>query len=831
MTNTPPTDKRLYWLAGNREDGQDRFFREALDPDIWAPGDAGHWDACWYTGMPDPDVFEQLTPRKWINHIPGNNALTIKSRLAETLAEAQARMAAEEGLHGEGPRRLAFAPETYPMPQAYHALQAAAHAEPDARWILKPKNSSRGRDIALVPDTGTVPVGDRWMVQRYLHDPHLMRGHKYVLRLYVLITSAEPLRVYLYHEGFAKLASEPYDLDGCCNVFSHLTNPDVNATNEEAASPVVFVPLNEYRSWLRDGGHDDGALFSAIRDLVTLTAISARKYLRRRLRGIRADTSGCYELLGIDCLVDAGLKPWILECNLSPSLDICAAPQDGGDAELAIKRQLVHDMVRMLGFNRPWPERTEPDPAARILAEAEMEMAHRGGWERLCPHGNPEEYLPFFPMPRLADMVIGDAAAGRPVERPVLRAFRCHEVVGDQQLAVYAEETGTLYRLNDTAAWIWLNATGGKDPDRIADELAALRQPDGAGDTWSVRSEVWDQLADWAELGLLRKSREDRGDVEDGREPRQTRAPVAAGRGNRAGRPEAGPLSVRCGGMRIRILPGSGPVRGRLAPLLAASSADASVPEELTLRVFESEAGYALTLDGRLVATEVLLAGIAPVVCDVLATAAFGGEDSMGMAGTLLEVPGEAGEAPRSVFVASLHDDTWDAVAIRLAGELGAAFSCGLRIGNGENGPVHPIGLPARVTEEGLTKLAERGFQSAPVAGKIQIWPDGARGHLVPATAGPPKRPVTVSAVIVPRRQRQEPGLQPCSADVALGALLSGCRDRSGARPTVRQVERLHGWLERRTLWSMDADFSEAFSGALPRTLSEALRAASLVAS
>lgn len=68
-------------------------------------------------------------------------------------------------------------------------------------------------------------------MQRYLTKPLLLDGLKFDMRVYVLMCGTDPLKLYLYNEGLARLATEPYidpsssNLDRLC---MHLTNYAIN---------------------------------------------------------------------------------------------------------------------------------------------------------------------------------------------------------------------------------------------------------------------------------------------------------------------------------------------------------------------------------------------------------------------------------------------------------------------------------------------------------------------------------------------------------------------------------------------------------------------------
>ncbi|CAD2215237.1 tubulin-tyrosine ligase [Angomonas deanei] len=80
-----------------------------------------------------------------------------------------------------------------------------------------------------------------FMVQAYIDRPYLINGHKFDLRVYVVITSYYPLRLYVYREGLVRIATAPY-LDANADqatvapidaLTAHLTNFTLNKETDE----------------------------------------------------------------------------------------------------------------------------------------------------------------------------------------------------------------------------------------------------------------------------------------------------------------------------------------------------------------------------------------------------------------------------------------------------------------------------------------------------------------------------------------------------------------------------------------------------------------------
>ena len=96
----------------------------------------------------------------------------------------------------------------------------------------------------MIDDINDVNVDELSVISRYVTNPLLINGHKFDLRIYVLITCYEPLRVYVFQEGLARFASETYTSKiNKNNKYMHLTNYSINKKNEKFRLDIDKIEL------------------------------------------------------------------------------------------------------------------------------------------------------------------------------------------------------------------------------------------------------------------------------------------------------------------------------------------------------------------------------------------------------------------------------------------------------------------------------------------------------------------------------------------------------------------------------------------------------------
>ncbi len=386
---------RRFRLATPFDDAENEFILTSLATRYWERTEAADWDLFWSFDVPSRSVYHSLRPEQRVNHFPGAITLNLKDELHHFLSEAATRLGPAAGWYD-------FFPPTFSMPADYERWRAVAAAERGVIWIRKPKRMWGGIGISLFTDPDEIEPDGNFIVQQYVDDPLLLPGqpYKHSIRIYVVVTSLDPLVAFIYPNGLVKFTSRQYGTtpEQLADPVIHLTNPLVQRTNDQVPDPVRAIDLVEYRSSMRGAGHDDDLFWRRIRSILAQTLIAHREPMLRVSRYVCASLGSCFELFGFDVVVDTGLRPWLIEANISSGLGARGTPGSTHRAsQRGVKKQMVEDLLELVGAGDSGF--SIGTPAQRFQAERER----RGSFEVLYPATDTADLLPRFEALRPAD--------------------------------------------------------------------------------------------------------------------------------------------------------------------------------------------------------------------------------------------------------------------------------------------------------------------------------------------------------------------------------------------------------------------------------------------
>ncbi|XP_072759435.1 probable tubulin polyglutamylase TTLL9 [Anoplolepis gracilipes] len=307
---------------------------------------------------------KKLRPYQRVPHFRNHYELTRKNYLCRNLKRYKKTLT-RAGKIAEAHICEAM-PMTFELPSDYRMFVEEYHKQRGAIWIVKPAARSRGKGIFLFrklkdlvewksresQQLGTLT--ETYVVQRYIDNPYLVTGRKFDLRIYVLVTSFHPLKVWLAREGFARLCSPLFDLKNIEDNRIHLTNMAIQLKARHNIENISLIE-NQNEKW---NGKWDGCKWALckLKDyLIADHGAEVVENLMQRITGVimasllavqpaMMQDRNCFELYGYDVLLSDDLRPWLLEVNASPALT-------GTDKEdYRLKFDLIDDVLNVLDF-------------------------------------------------------------------------------------------------------------------------------------------------------------------------------------------------------------------------------------------------------------------------------------------------------------------------------------------------------------------------------------------------------------------------------------------------------------------------------------------------
>jgi tubulin polyglutamylase TTLL9 len=350
----------------------------------------------------------RLSEFQKVNHFRNHYELTRKDLTIKNVRRYKRML--EKADRREEAESYDFIPATYSLPADYGLFEVEFKKNPNSIWIMKPPAKAQGKGIFLFtkiadiadwkkdysrnagtvrsnvgiyskkadasaaaggggggvgddgkPQSGVAAPGcskdearaaatagttvggdiEPYLAQRYIDRPHLIGGKKYDMRIYILVTSWSPLSAWLYRGAFCRFCHHRFDLGDIDNTFIHVTNVAVQKTNPKySVDAGCKWGLRMLKQYIAASSGEA----AANRAMADIQGIMLKTLLA--VQNVMMQDKHCFELYGYDVMLDADLKPWLIEVNASPSLT-AETPSD-----YHLKFNLLEDMLNIVDVER-----------------------------------------------------------------------------------------------------------------------------------------------------------------------------------------------------------------------------------------------------------------------------------------------------------------------------------------------------------------------------------------------------------------------------------------------------------------------------------------------
>ncbi|XP_076761257.1 tubulin polyglutamylase ttll6-like isoform X2 [Xylocopa sonorina] len=395
------------------------------------------WNLYWTDLSVSVERAKDMKRYQKVNHFPGMTEICRKDLLARNLNRMLKLF----------PKDYNFFPKTWCFPADHGEAMAYAKLRRSKTFIIKPDTGCQGRGIYLTRTLKDIKPSERIICQVYVARPFLVDGYKFDLRIYALVTSCDPLRIYVYNDGLARFATSRYKEPtghNTSNVFMHLTNYAVNkhsrmyVIDDEIGSKRKISTLNK---WFKMKDIDIDELWRKIDEIIIKTVLAAYPVLKHSYHTCfptHDKTYACFELLGFDVLLDWKLKPYLLEVNHSPSfhtdaqidkdikegllmntfemlnLQQCDKKKIIEEDRKRVRDRLLHGINSKdsnINDSATGAAKLEKPDDDHLQRQFKWEDEHMGNFRRIYPCTDNEKYEPFFKQSNIS--VYQETAASR----------------------------------------------------------------------------------------------------------------------------------------------------------------------------------------------------------------------------------------------------------------------------------------------------------------------------------------------------------------------------------------------------------------------------------
>ncbi|XP_019868015.2 tubulin glycylase 3A [Aethina tumida] len=191
-------------------------------------------------------------------------------------------------------------------------------------WIVKPGNKCRGRGIQLVKNLDDVEklmnLKQKYVVQKYIERPLIIYNTKFDIRQWFLITSVQPLTIWMFREFYLRFSSQIFSLENFHESL-HLTNHAVQCKYTNVEQRSKELPDNNmwdchmfkaYLKTLNASEKYDQVIYPGMKENIICAMLASQDTMDRR--------NNTFELYGADFMISEDYRPWLIEINCCPDM-------------------------------------------------------------------------------------------------------------------------------------------------------------------------------------------------------------------------------------------------------------------------------------------------------------------------------------------------------------------------------------------------------------------------------------------------------------------------------------------------------------------------------
>ncbi|XP_072044532.1 probable tubulin polyglutamylase ttll-15 [Amphiura filiformis] len=302
--------------------------------------DVTQWDVLWAHHSPfspKRNLTNEVQHNQKVNQIPGMKFITIKALLTTR-------------------GRLKYVPKSFLIPQsAPHFLEEQLKQNNDINLLWMQKNiNHRGNQVKKLKE---LDLKKKSIIQEYISNPYLAQGRKMSLGIYVIVTSIDPLRVYIMDTKYViRCSSKLYDPEDFSDPRTYITDgfdhsnlddyrlemgkgddqiPLRYKYKEATANNLVFASEGYDTYWIQS------QLYDAVRDVFEQKWSSIIKHY---LNPTKRDSFFC--ITRWDFVPDEDFNLHLLEANMSPNM-----PDVEGPFYISFFTSTLYSLFRISGVD------------------------------------------------------------------------------------------------------------------------------------------------------------------------------------------------------------------------------------------------------------------------------------------------------------------------------------------------------------------------------------------------------------------------------------------------------------------------------------------------